>query len=246
MGAETTTEVDRGSSTKELSRKEASELIERYEKLVYKIAHRLQKNLPEQVEIEDLVGWGYTGLLEAYHRYDESKATRFASYAYYRVRGAMLDACPAPMVDPHRRVVEQGCNEILNTFAHVVNNRDGGTGVEDRLSMLSDVAGSLMMVFVLGDHPERALRPDAAPHEQKIRRRETAQKMRELLEKLPENEREVLVGVYFDEETLTGIADRLDLSPSWVSRIHSRALKRMRRMIDGDDELAQMRHAVPI
>lgn len=249
MGYETISESpsarsDRGDS--DLEAEQTDEIVERYEKLVYKIAHRLHENLPEQVELEDLVGWGYTGLLEAYQRYDEDKTTQFASFAYYRIRGAMLDACPKPLTDPHRRLVETGCNEVLNTFAHVVNSQDNQAGVDRRVSMLSDVAGSLMMVFVLSDCPEQALRPSRAPHDRKLTRRQTAERMRELLEELPENEREVLMGVYFEERSLTEIGERLDLSPSWISRVHSRALERLRKMIDGDGEFSEMRHAIEV
>ncbi len=224
----------------------ARKVVQRYEKLVYKIAHRLRQKLPDEVEFDDLIGWGYTGLLEAYHRFDESKNTRFATFAYYRIRGAMLDACPRPIVDPKRKVTEVGCNEVLNTYAHVVQHQGGQSGVEDRLSMLSDVTGSMLMVFVLRDCPSQSLKTDGAPHKRKLARRQTAQKVRSLLDRLPENEQIVLTRMYFEERSMTEIGDQLGYSPSWVSRIHARALKRLRRFIEQEDELGDLRHAIPI
>lgn len=235
-----------GDTTQPLSDDEADELIDRYQDLVYKIAHRLQDNLPDEVDIQDLVGWGYTGLLEAYHRYDESRQTRFATYAYYRIRGAMLDACPEPLVDPSRNRAQTRCNEVLKTYAHVVQNHEGQAALEDRLSMLSDVSGSLMVVFVLSDCPARALRPDAAPQNENLERRQSAQQVRRAIQELSDNEQRILEGVYFEDEAMTEIAEELDLSPSWVSRLHTRALNRLRKVINENEDFADLRHAIPI
>lgn len=246
MGHPTNSTSGAGPEITPLSDQEATELIERYESLVFKVAHRLKDNLPDEVELEDLVSWGFMGLLEAYQRYDESKSTQFATFAYYRIRGAILDACPEPLLDPQRRLAEVGCNEVLNTYAHVVQTSQGQVGLEDRLSLLSDVSGSLMMVFVLRDCPARSLRPDGAPHKRDLERRQVAERVRELLEKLSENERKVLVGVYFEGQSLTDIAAELDLSPSWTSRIHARALERLEQIIEEGDEFNDLRHALPV
>lgn len=245
MGDDITTTNDEAPDAP-LSDEEATELIQKYEKLVYKVAHRLHKDLPEEVDVQDLIGWGYAGLLEAHQRYDDSKSTRFSTYAYYRVRGAMLDACPEPVIDPKRKMVETSCNEVLNTYAHVVQSKQGQASLEDRLSMLSDVTGSMLMVFVLRDCPSRSLKPDGAPHQQELVRRQTAEKVRNLLERLPDRERAVIEGVYFDEESLTDIGKKMGYSPSWVSRMHARALERLQRIIDRDDNLEDLRHAIPV
>lgn len=245
MGEETTiteTETDAGAAIDEGARA----VVQRYEKLVYKIAHTLQRNLPEEVEFDDLLGWGYTGLMEAYHRFDKSKNTRFATYAYYRIRGAMIDACPRPMVDSRRKVVETSCNEVLNTYAHVVQHQAGQATVEDRLSMLSDVTGSMLMVFVLRDCPSQSLKTDGAPHKRRLARRQTAEKVRSIMERLPDNEQVVLTKMYFEEHSMTEIGEQMGYSPSWVSRIHARALKRLRRFIEKEEELEDLRHALPV
>lgn len=224
----------------------ATEVVERYESLVYKVAHGLKQNLPEEIDIEDLVSWGYAGLLEAHSRYDESQTSRFATYAYYRVRGAILDACPEPLLDPKRQRVDIGCNEVLATYAHVVEAQRDQATIEDRLSMLSDVSGSLLMVYVLRDCPERALGPHGAPQHQETARRQLGEKVREILARLPENEQKVLDGVYFRGESLTQVGKRLGYSPSWVSRIHVRAIDRLRDVLEERDDGDEFRHALPV
>ncbi len=246
MGDTTAAPETTGAKATDLTDEQATALIERHSDLVYNIAHGLQQNLPEEIPLEDLVSWGYAGLLEAHRRYDDSKATQFGTYAYYRIRGAMLDACPEPIVDPQRRRTEVSCNEVLEVYAHVVRNQRHKTTIENRLSMLSDVTGSMMMIFVLNDCPEKALRNEGAPHQQQMVRRQTADKLREAVEELTDNEQAIIEGVYFEERSLTEMADEMGYSPSWTSRLHTRALENLQKIIDGDSDYGDLRNAVPI
>ncbi len=248
MGEETTTPTPRRAepAPESMSDEEATDLVQRYENLVYKVAHRLHRDLPEQIDIQDLIGWGYAGLLEAHQRYDEEKSTQFASFAYYRIRGAMLDACPEPVMDPKRRLADVSCNEVLNTYAHVVQSHKSQASLESRLSAMSDVTGSMAMVFVLRDCPSKALRSGGAPHNRMLTRRQTAEKVRRILKDLPELEQSVLIGVYFEGRSLTDIGEKMGYSPSWVSRMHSRALNRLRKRIRCDDDLDDLRQPIPV
>ena len=58
--------------------------------LVPYIIEKLKINLPQKMEWDDLFQIGYLGLLEAASRYEGGPA-KFSTYAYYRVKGAILD-----------------------------------------------------------------------------------------------------------------------------------------------------------
>lgn len=246
MGEMTTTTTTKPGEPRPLGDEEARDLIKNYKHLVFKIAHRLHQNLPEQIDIDDLIGWGYAGLMEAYHRYDEDKTSKFATYAYYRIRGAMLDACPREALDPHRRVAEMASNEVLNIYAHVVQTQRSQAFLEDRLSAMSDVAGSMMMICVLRECPSRALRAEGAPHHKELVRNQTIERVQEYLQGMPEKEREVLKQIYFEEKSMTEIAQERGCSTSWVSRTHSRALDRIRKRMCQKNEDQMLRHSLPV
>jgi RNA polymerase sigma factor (sigma-70 family) len=56
--------------------------------------HSIEKRLQQRVQcvlIEDLVGAGTVGLIQAVDRFDSSLEARFRSYASHRILGAMLD-----------------------------------------------------------------------------------------------------------------------------------------------------------
>jgi RNA polymerase sigma factor (sigma-70 family) len=64
--------------------------VVRHLPLVRSIANGLCANAP-RVEIDDLVSAGTVGLIEAVERYDQKRGVPFASYAYIRIRGAIID-----------------------------------------------------------------------------------------------------------------------------------------------------------
>ena len=59
--------------------------------MVRSIAWQVSQRLPRSVEVDELIGEGQLGLLRAARDYDPSKGAQFSTYAYWRIRGAMLD-----------------------------------------------------------------------------------------------------------------------------------------------------------
>jgi len=65
---------------------------ERYLPLVRRIAMKLVRRMPREVSIDDLIGAGWLGLVEALRRRTiEMNEEEFTAYASHRVRGAILD-----------------------------------------------------------------------------------------------------------------------------------------------------------
>lgn len=58
---------------------------------VRRIAARLHKSLPSQVDLEDLVQQGYLGLIDAMERYDVEREITFETFSSLRIAGAMHD-----------------------------------------------------------------------------------------------------------------------------------------------------------
>jgi len=59
--------------------------------LVKSIALRLVPKVPDHIHFDDLVGEGYLGLVEAMRLFNPERQVLFTTYAYPRVRGAMID-----------------------------------------------------------------------------------------------------------------------------------------------------------
>jgi RNA polymerase sigma factor for flagellar operon FliA len=58
---------------------------------VHALAKRLRSHVPPCVTLDDLIGAGTIGLIQAVDRFQPSRGLQFATYAKHRIRGAMLD-----------------------------------------------------------------------------------------------------------------------------------------------------------
>src|SRR6187431_3030607 len=56
------------------------------------LARRMASTVPHSVDLSDLVQDGVIGLIDAAHRFDESRGIKFETFAERRIRGAMIDA----------------------------------------------------------------------------------------------------------------------------------------------------------
>jgi len=58
---------------------------------VYVVAKQLRSRVPPCITLDDLVGAGTVGLIQAVDRFQPSRGLKFGTYARHRIRGAMLD-----------------------------------------------------------------------------------------------------------------------------------------------------------
>lgn len=110
--------------------------------IVYAIAATLRKKMPPHVDVDDLVGDGMVGLLQAAAAFDPAKGVSFASYAGRRVRGAMLDGLRDRdhISRSHRaRLAAAGRDAPRVVSIDAPMARDGDGHVADLGEMLSDV-----------------------------------------------------------------------------------------------------------
>ena len=66
-------------------------LIVHHMRIVNYIAGRMAIHVPSSVEMNDLVGWGVLGLMDAVEKFDHRQDVKFTTYATMRVRGAIID-----------------------------------------------------------------------------------------------------------------------------------------------------------
>ncbi|MBO6215279.1 MAG: sigma-70 family RNA polymerase sigma factor, partial [Lachnospiraceae bacterium] len=67
------------------------QIIVEYAPLVKLVAGKLVMYLGNNVEYDDLVGYGVFGLIDAIDKFDAAKEVKFETYASLRIKGAILD-----------------------------------------------------------------------------------------------------------------------------------------------------------
>lgn len=211
------------------------DFVRQHEAFVRKLASRIRAELDLKTDLEDLVGYGYKGLLEARARFDPTRGVQFSTFAHYRVRGAILDGVRQMAYLPrrahqHRRAAEaldRAAEEVaLERAAHPERRGDAAA----TLAAIDDILGKTCAAFVISVLGQS--RDDAPPApDEEVLRAQDRERLAAVLDVLDERERALIEGYYFHERTLEELGAELGISKSWASRIHSRALDRLRRAL---------------
>ena len=114
------------------------------------IARRIHERLPQHVPLEDLVHAGIVGLIDALHKYDANKNVRFASYAKFRIRGAILDSLREMDWSPRdlrrkARKVEEIIRQLQGQLGHSPSEQEiaaaMGQSLEEFQHLLDEIRG---------------------------------------------------------------------------------------------------------
>lgn len=217
-----------------------SELIETYRFKVRVIAVKMARDLPASVDVDDLMSVGFIGLMDAAEKFDPARNVKFETYAEFRIRGAILDDLRKQDWIP--RSARDRMSEIKKA-RHQVEARLGTRPTQSEVSremqmplgkfqQLLTNLGSQTLVN-LEDMPE-TFEPEestmADPFRQAVRGEAKAVVGR-MLEKLTNQERQVLNFYYYRGLNLKEISQILEVSESRVSQIHSQAVADLRQHI---------------
>lgn len=222
-------------STVALQKTVTNELVEEYgaytEHLVLKLVRVL--NLP-RAQTSDYISAAYVGLLEAAERYDPASGHEFRHFAFFRIRGAIIDYI--------RDSSELSGRTFRQTRAFQGLYSLSECRFEDEEIRLMKQSPSRKMALFLENLAQGALlfRMSLAESEEEVLEKvseelnaedqmlcdEGMKKLREIVETLPEKERTILRECYFRGKALADIAREYEgMSKSWVTRLHQRALK---------------------
>ena len=198
------------------------EMLLNFQGLVRSLAWKMYQKLPASVELEDLVAYGQLGLMEAANHFDPGRGFQFTTFAYYRIRGAILDGLSQlswfDEADFHGSRYRSGhadsmeAKEDADLYAladrqaagRMVSLPEGGINLEDKRAVL----------------PERQV--DA---------QELCRRVRAAVLNMPGDEGKLLRAAYFDDMPLSDAAQQLGISRSWASRLHERALRQLGQSI---------------
>jgi RNA polymerase sigma factor FliA len=204
-----------------------------HHELVERVVGRLSRELDLSCDPEDLRAWGHQGVLEAKARFDADRGVRFSTFAYYRVRGAVLDGVRKQGWLKRRAYAKLKALEAADALGEPlgeVTAQLGGQNVELRAAQISDMLGKISAAYMLaavGQGEDE--RPDTP--EDLLEAAQTRGAVKGGLSQLPERERSLVEAVYFEGVTIEEAGQRLGLSKSWASRMHAKALERMRKTL---------------
>ena len=191
---------------------EVNLLIEDNQSLVYHLAMKIHRKIPVKQDLEDLIGYGMIGLVEAANKYKPKLGIEFATFAYPRINGAIYDGLSKlswMSRSRYRRLM------AVKEKAESKGDIEAVQSAEAKLESVS-LLDSEMAQAIIADDTEDA--------EQRASRQEQGEVLSHLIEELPDRERRLIKLIYIEGLALQDASERLGISKSWGSRMHAKTL----------------------
>jgi RNA polymerase sigma factor FliA len=206
------------------------EQIRHYMPLVRRIASHICSRLSANVQLDDLMQEGLSGLLDALKRYKPQAGQSFESYASMRIRGAIYDACrqndllPRSQRDQVDRItqISQRLEQTLERPALEQEIADAlGVALDDYRKTLTNVVN----VTPIDQVPEGLLSDSGRGDPlDTVQMQQFLQTMVAILEELPEKQQMVMTLHYQEDLSYREIAAVMDLTPGRISQLHTEAM----------------------
>ncbi|MCX7908132.1 MAG: FliA/WhiG family RNA polymerase sigma factor [Ignavibacteria bacterium] len=197
---------------------------------------------------DDLISIGIIGLVEAIEKFEPSQNVKFETYAYPRIKGAVLDELRK--VDWLSRNTRRKAKEFIETldksFVHTgnynINEITKSLNLDEKelrnyiLAFQSSQESFFVgeTIEILDDGEELSYFENLPSYEEgnqleSIVNNEKVQVIYQFLLSLPERERLIVTLYYYENLKFKEIGKILGLSESRVSQIHSSVIRRLRK-----------------
>jgi RNA polymerase sigma factor for flagellar operon FliA len=227
--------------------------------LLQRVARKMRAHIPAHIELEDLVGAGSLGLVDALRKFDPRKRVKFESYAQYRIRGAILDSLRSmdgASRDMRKKIksAEKVHQELEARLGRPASDQDMAQAQGITLKTWYRNVLDFQPLGVAWMQPMSSMaepQPGAEDLPADVKdnqfdlcyRREKIDILNRALTSLSERERLIMKLYYSRERTMKQIGSQLKIDESRVSQLHSAALIRLRNAVKS---LIQDPHPHPV
>lgn len=219
--------------------------------MVHRIVRQVVTYLRPPLSYEDMVSAGAVGLVKASRDYDPSHHAEFKTYAYIRIKGAVIDELRSSSMLPanlNKRI------HLARKLSRKILEQTGIAPTDDELAeklgisvdeLFETFENARAQYFIsLDDFKEdspalsnllsaaRSSAPDV-----QIERSELIDKLAEAIQQLSEKHRQIVLLYYQQHLTMKQIAEIFEITESRVSQMHASAIfnlsVKLRRWNDG-------------
>lgn len=200
------------------------------------------KRMHDEIEFADYLQLACLGLIEALDRFDPAVGVQFRTFAARRMHGALLDGIEQLTEKQQQIAARQRLERQRRAAIKEAANGDGadragpatGTGPQV-LQYVAEAGLAFALAWILDgtgmlDAGEKA---EALPFYRSTELRQLRQRIVDLVNSLPAQERNVVQRHYFQEVPFEEIASMLGLTKGRISQIHKKALARLRDELRG-------------
>ena len=228
-------------------------LIVHHMRVVKYIAGRMAIHIPSTIEMDDLIGWGIMGLMDALEKYDHGQDIKFSTYASIRIRGAILDQIRSLDWAPRSlRAMARKVGAAREKLRHARGQEPSTREIAEEIGadeeQIEQTVAQLQtaQILSLDDYLPAEEGQETRKYEvisntampspsQAAEHTERQERLVKAILQLPEQQQIVLNLYYYEELTLKEIGAVIDVTESRVCQIHSAAMKRLRKVVQEDE-----------
>lgn len=199
---------------------------------------------------EDLESAGIYGLLQAMDSYDCERNIQFNTFAYYRIRGNIVDYLRSIDQLPRKQRKNYGeVQQIIEEKSQILGREPSDEEIAEELDMdiedyhqlLSNVQQRNALSLdsppydeQSSSHYEYHKDPDAESPDINLEKKERTEALQQKIGKLKERERLILMLYYYEDMTMSEIALLLELTEARISQIVGKLLLKLRSELSKD------------
>ena len=245
-------QFNKGTKQLPINTKNQNAIILEYTPLIRYIAKRMVAKSRYALELDEMVSYGVLGLIDAIEKYDSSKENQFKTYAEFRIRGAMLDYLRAEdsvsrSVRDKIKTIEKASRGLEDKLGRKPNTDEISKELKMTKEEYFELANSARTNSFLSidgyNDDNNDCRTVQFRDESSLSNpvdRVEFESIRNLLANavamLPEKERQVVALYYYEEISLKEIGETLNISESRASQIHSKAVQKLKTLLDSTKE----------
>ena len=240
-----------GGETMEDASIDKTAVLKKFLPRIKRLASR--KSWGDQMLKDDLMSAGVEGLLGAIDRYDSSKGT-LETYAFWRINGAMNDELLS--WNPLSRRYQENQKRVKKAVDEITKNEGRAPTCEEIARHLGVTLDEYLFRFEKhndfklvsinnegeGVVDECSVTGESIDPEKSV----YIKQMREIvsfeMEKISKEHKNVLLLYYYGEKTLKEIGERLNLTESRASQLHTEAIEILRERVEkrGTDDYGKI------
>ena len=222
-------------------------LIKKYTPLIKHIASRIILDKNRYFDYEDLVSYGYIGLLEAIKSFNPERGNKFSTYATIKIRGSIIDQLRASKiisrssmkkVNLYYKTIEE-LNKELNKEPNNIEIAERMNcsiqdiySIENNINILSMISLETLISENINENFKIENKNIIKSQEEIIEEEEMKKILSLAIKQLKEQEQLVLSLYYFEEMNLKEIGQVINVSESRVCQIHSRAILNIKKYFE--------------
>jgi RNA polymerase sigma factor for flagellar operon FliA len=223
-------------------------IVEEFIPIIKHLAYKVSKGFEERNMIEDLISAGIVGLLEAIEKYDTKRGAKLNTFAYLRIRGAMIDELRSRDWFPRSarskaKKIEEVIRKLENKLGRYPKEEEVAEEMhidfEDYLSLIKDYKNLSILSMedlheTIGEDREKIINyvtDESDDPEKYAEFHELEGILAKEIERLPEKQKIVLSLYYHEDMNMKEIAAVLSITEARVCQIHSQAIIALRSTI---------------